>query len=202
MSMLFGICFLAIQCRNNDNTDEFDGGGSHDELYVVDSFSIWLSNAQGEELHFDSSIIEASLGIKDITFNIDFKELKYVFHSKSSAGFGFEALAIPAPRSILKMSDVEVTSDKDIVTIDSTITAGTDLSSLFVYSWEHLVGEDEKAGFLLSEYESAYNRPRARGFYARLSIELKEALDQSFSIAITAPDGKKVAAHSPRVLAK
>lgn len=200
--MLFGICFLAIQCRNNDDTDEFVGGNS-DQSYIVDSFSIKLCDSNSQEVWFDSTVVEPKHEIKDIIFHVDFKELRYVFQSNKPVGFGFEAMAVPAPRSILQMDGIEITSNKNIETTDSTITAGTDLSSLFVFSWEYPnVFWSGEADFLLREYESAYNRPLAQGFYAVIPIEIKESLDQHFSMTIVTPSGKRVSALSPRVLAK
>lgn len=204
-SMLFGICFLAIQCRQPDDVIEGEhelsgGGGSSDMVYAIDSFSIWLSHgSSNEELTFDSVYMGPVPTASNLVFNVDFERLKYVSQSKRRRIYGFEVMATPRPQYRLDLSKLQITSDKDVETSDSLITAGSDLSSLFLYADINSRNTWNNDIFFLSDSSPGYE---LGGFLMKLGADLKFPLDQQFTLTTQTGNGTEVRATSPRVLAK
>lgn len=201
---LFGICFLAMQCTNDDSADDdFHGGEWHREEYVVDSLLITLIDENEQELFFDSTQYVPEKRMRDVLFEIRFLELTFLAQENFHTRGLFEAIAIPAPNYFLLLQDLEITSDKDIISADTTYTAGTDLSPSFEYAFRAMPpsGVWDADSVFLGRIMDGQGY-ELYGIYAKLPIELHETVDQTFTVTITGPNGEKVSAVSPRVLAK
>lgn len=202
--LIMGICFLASNCINDD---DFRGSGSSTETYamVVDSFSVWLSAInQKDTIAFDSVLMGDTVSMQQIYFHINvLQELeKYAEVHKMRQNFGFAEVYAEAPPQVIRLdgvTDILISSNKEIHTEFVSFEAGADLKSLFRCklptgdpTWQS-VEEYVKYGLEIEGIQD---------LSMQLSTPLRKGIYQDFTFTLVNPFGDSLSALSTRVVAR